>query len=92
MATLEFELGPQTLAAMQALTDALNRFPRAAEPVQAEEERDPSAWMSARDFCERYRMGRTTLLRRVEQGMAEKRDFGPKTPRFRWAEGYGDRR
>ena len=94
MAALEFELGPLTLAAVRALTDALNRFPgMAAEPARAPVVTDggPEEWLSATDFCKKYDIGRTTLQKRVEQGIVEKRNCGGRTPRYRWVKGHGDR-
>lgn len=94
MVAYEVELGPQSLAAIQNLTEALNRIQpgmagahvRIPTPEEAGTE-----FLSSRQFCQKYNIGATTLKRRVEQNLVEKNNCGGKTPRYRWVEGYGDR-
>ena len=84
--TFEVELGERTLKIIQAFTEVLEKLQNRPESGIKDGEEE---FLSSSDFCRKYKIGRSTLARRVEQGKVIKNDFGGRTPRYRWAKGYG---
>lgn len=85
--TLELELGEKSLNIIQALADALGKFQNMPERQSASY--NGEEFLSSAEFCRKYHIGRSTLMRRVQEQKVIKSDCGGRTPRYRWAKGYG---
>ena len=86
--TVEVELGEKSLRAIQGLTDKLGKIQSAPERQAASD--NGEEFLTAAEFCRKYRIGRSTLRRRVQEQQVIKSNCGGRTPRYRWAEGYGN--
>lgn len=74
---------PEVLAALKELSEQIKIL---VPLLRAAVSQENDEWLKASTFCRRYQISDTTLWRRVQQGKVEKKDFGEKTPRYRWKE------
>lgn len=74
---------PEVLAALKELAEQIKIL---VPLLRAAVSQENDEWLKASTFCRRYQISDTTLWRRVQQGKVEKKDFGEKTPRYRWKE------
>ena len=85
---LELEFGERSLKVLQGLTDKLDKIQSGLERQTVSD--NGEEFLTAAEFCSKYRIGRSTLSRRVQEQQVIKNNFGGRTPRYRWADGYGD--
>lgn len=74
---------PEILATLKELTEQLKILTPLLRTAVSQKQTE---WLKASSFCQKYQISDTTLWRRVQQGKVEKKDFGEKTPRYRWKE------